>query len=282
MSRIDKATFEEYLGSVITETDQVSRAMNYSLMAPGKRIRPLLLLNALDDLQYSSIQDAYPIAAALEMIHTYSLIHDDLPAMDNDDLRRGQLTCHKKFGEAQAILAGDGLLTKAFEMISNSKLSDNVKTEITAAVSRAAGHQGMILGQLMDLEAENTKINQEQLEKLDGLKTGQLLTVPFICAAIIASRPELIQTFTAIGGKIGLVFQIQDDILDVTASQQQLGKSTSDQINNKATYVSILGLNKAQELVVKINDDITSLFEKLPTTMPAIKQLIDSLKNRSF
>jgi len=271
--------FEAYLASAIPQSDRVSQAMRYSLLAGGKRLRPLMLLTALDDFGFEA-RRAFPVAAGLEMVHTYSLIHDDLPAMDNADLRRGRTTCHKKFDEATAILAGDGLLTKAFEMIAGSDLEDDVKTRLTALLARSAGNEGMVLGQCLDLQAEGRIESEADLERLDGLKTGCLLTAPLTGAAIIAGREECIKTFEAIGGKIGLVFQIQDDILDLTATSQRLGKSQGDADNHKSTYISMLGLSAAQNRVDDLWQQVDGLWNELPQPMPSLRALVEAIRHR--
>lgn len=276
-----RTEFEEYLSTVIDGSDRVSQAMRYSLLAGGKRIRPLLFLSALQDMGCPDIRPAFPIAAALEMVHTYSLIHDDLPEMDNDDMRRGVLTCHKKFDQATAVLAGDGLLTKAFEMIAGSCYPGQLKSDLIALLAQRAGHKGMILGQSMDLQAEKETCSVDQLRQLDYYKTGQLLTIPLEWAAIMQNMTSCLEPLRQICAKIGLAFQIQDDILDVTASSSQLGKSTSDVANNKTTYVSALGLTQANKTVEELYGQIDSLWNQLPVEMALTRRLVKMLQNRN-
>lgn len=245
--------FEPYLEQAFPEQARswggnVTTAARYSLLSGGKRIRPVLVLATVACLG-SDPELALPYAAALEMIHTYSLVHDDLPCMDDDDLRRGRPTCHKQFGEALAVLAGDALLNRAFEvMLDDMTTGCQNKIEAARIIARAAGSSGMIAGQTLDLEAEGQLIPPEKLERLHQLKTGQLILAPVLaaCALADASVPvtSLFQSFAA---NLGLAFQIQDDILDVTASESRLGKSTGkDQRDQKSTYVTLFGLDTAQ------------------------------------
>ena len=217
-------------------------------MAGGKRIRPQILLAAL---QCYGIEErvGYPVAAAIEMIHTYSLIHDDLPAMDDDTLRRGKPTCHVQFDEATAILAGDALLTQAFLLGAMASEDAMVNCAIVKALSRYAGADGMVLGQIKDLEGEvKEDLTLAELKDIHYYKTGRLLTLPLVCAAYLTHHEEDIPAWEQIGSDLGLSFQIQDDILDVTSTVEELGKNiNSDAQNNKRTYVSLLGIEEAQK-----------------------------------
>lgn len=226
-------------------SSNVKDAMYYSLMAGGKRIRPNLLYTVLRGYSIDERKgDCF--ACALEMIHTYSLIHDDLPAMDNDDLRRGRPTCHKQFDEATAILAGDGLLTFAFEVASRSKLPAETALKCIHYLSIASGVNGMIHGQDLDMN-ENEFSDWSYLEEVHHYKTGCLLSVPLMIASAIAERSEEeTHLWQAIGQKIGLAFQIQDDILDVELTPEEFGKSVSDTDNHKVTSVTLLGKDKAE------------------------------------
>ena len=226
-------------------SSNVKDAMYYSLMAGGKRIRPNLLYTVLRGYSIDETKgDCF--ACALEMIHTYSLIHDDLPAMDNDDLRRGRPTCHKQFDEATAILAGDGLLTFAFEVASRSKLPAETALKCIQYLSIASGVNGMIHGQDLDMN-ENEFSDWSYLEEVHHYKTGCLLSVPLMIASAIAGRSEEeTHLWQAIGQKIGLAFQIQDDILDVELTPEEFGKSVSDTDNHKVTSVTLLGKDKAE------------------------------------
>jgi geranylgeranyl diphosphate synthase type II len=245
--------FEPYLDRAFPEREQawggeVTTAARYSLLAGGKRIRPVLALATMTCLGADPVL-ALPYAAALEMIHTYSLIHDDLPCMDNDDLRRGRPTCHKQFGEALAVLAGDALLNRAFEvMLDDMTTGCQNKVEAARIITYAAGSSGMIAGQTLDLEAENQAISPENLERLHQLKTGQLILAPVLAACALAgASAALTSHFQTFAANLGLAFQIQDDILDVTASESRLGKSTGkDQRDQKSTYVTLFGLDTAR------------------------------------
>lgn len=233
---------------------KVKEAMIYSLLAPGKRLRPLLFLTVLKSYQldYHPYMD---IACAIEMIHTYSLIHDDLPGMDNDDLRRGRKTCHKQFDEATAILAGDALLNLGVNIILETSLNDALKVQLAHLLYQASGVNGMIYGQQQDLYFENHKASLEQLQDIHKNKTGELISVSLQMAACIAKTSD-IEHWKQIGYDLGLAFQIQDDILDVTASTEQLGKNAgSDYENHKSTYVTLLGIDESQ-------NKVEELFEK--------------------
>ncbi|MEJ2166624.1 MAG: polyprenyl synthetase family protein [Desulfobacterales bacterium] len=223
------------------------QAMQYSLMAGGKRIRPVLCLGAAEAVG-GKPEEALPAACALEMIHTYSLIHDDLPAMDNDELRRGKPTCHIAFDEATAILAGDALLTLAFEVISSvspERDSFYVKyLEIIRIIAVAAGCQGMIQGQMLDMDAEGGKLSVGELESMHALKTGALIEASLQCGALIADagaqETQMLKTY---GRNLGLAFQITDDILNVEGNPALMGKATgTDRQHAKSTYPSMLGL----------------------------------------
>ena len=230
--------------------------MRYSLFVGGKRVRPILCLAAgtcvSDDRDIE--RSLLPVACALECIHTYSLIHDDLPAMDNDDLRRGNPTCHKKFGEAEAILAGDGLLTFAFDLLSDPEhgrgLGDSARLAIVHTIARAAGSLGMVGGQALDMDAEGKEISFEQLKTIHRNKTGALITASVVSGAIGAGADtRQLEAMRLFGDNIGLAFQIVDDLLDVIASTEQLGKTAgSDARNNKATYPAFFGVEKTREM----------------------------------
>lgn len=247
--------FESYLSHCLDtlEHSRVREAMQYSLMAGGKRIRPRLLLAVLRAYGFEETI-GYPVAAAIEMIHTYSLIHDDLPAMDNDTLRRGMPTCHVKFGEDVAILAGDALLTQAFYTAAACTCRAEVLVEILKLLSEFSGANGMILGQIKDLEGEaNPGIDHAGLQVIHYYKTGRLLSLPLVCAALLAGHREDAAVWERIGADTGLSFQIQDDILDVTSTDQELGKSVgSDRANEKNTFVTVLGLERSRALVEEL------------------------------
>lgn len=278
---INKENFENYLSSIIQQDYIVEKSMNYSLLAKSKRLRPLLLLNLLKDFNVDETI-GYPFGSSLEMVHTYSLIHDDLPAFDNDDYRRGKLTNHKAFDEQTAILAGDALLTYSFENLANSFYSDSLKIKLIKLLANYSGKDGMIKGQSLDKEFEGKQVSIDDLLQMDNLKTGKLITVGLLGACYIANKEEYLNLFEQVGKKLGIAFQIQDDILDVTSDVKQLGKSTSDKDNNKATYVSLLSLNKAKELVTTLLTEINDLLSDEKNHFDNTKELIAKLANRTW
>ncbi|WP_028043738.1 polyprenyl synthetase family protein [Candidatus Stoquefichus massiliensis] len=229
----------------------VKEAMSYSLLAPGKRLRPLLFLSVLRSygLDYHPYLN---IACAIEMIHTYSLIHDDLPGMDNDDLRRGRPTCHKKFDEATAILAGDALLNLAVNTVLDVNIESDLKVKLLNCLYEASGVNGMIYGQQQDIAFENKQATLEELQDIHYHKTGELIAVSMQLASMVA-HPEDYQYWTKIGFDLGLAFQVQDDVLDVIGDQKKLGKKVgSDLDNHKSTYVSLLGIDESQKKVEEL------------------------------
>lgn len=230
--------------------DCVTEAMRYSLLAGGKRLRAALALEFCAALSGDG-QRALPFACALEMVHAYSLIHDDLPCMDDDDLRRGKPSCHIAFGEATALLAGDGLLTKAFEVLGSAEgMSARQIACAVLTLARAAGHQGMIGGQRMDLENEGQAVSIERVEQTNRLKTGELIIAAVTLGCIAADADEeTVRLARHYADNIGQAFQITDDILDCTGDQEKLGKPIgSDSENEKTTYVSVYGINQARRI----------------------------------
>jgi geranylgeranyl diphosphate synthase type II len=226
----------------------LKESMLYSVEAGGKRLRPILLIASYEHYG-SDIKKVMAPAIAIELIHTYSLIHDDLPAMDNDDFRRGKPTNHKIFDEATAILAGDALLTYSFEIIADDHYLENFeKAELIKMLSKAAGPSGMVAGQMMDMEAENKPNSLEQLETIHELKTGELLTFSVYAGAFLGqASDEELSHLKEFAYYLGLIFQVQDDILDVTGDPEKLGKPTgSDEGNKKSTYPNLLGLDGAK------------------------------------
>ncbi|MGO3049416.1 geranyl transferase [Staphylococcus casei] len=227
----------------------LEESMRYSLNAGGKRIRPVLLLLTLDMLS-KDYKLGVSSALGLEMIHTYSLIHDDLPAMDDDDYRRGKLTNHKVFGEWKAILAGDALLTKAFDVIINdTTLNDAIKVKLIRRLSFASGHLGMVGGQTLDMQSEGSAIDLTTLEQIHNAKTGALLKFAVMAAVDIAEPENLVATaLEQYSEHLGLMFQIKDDLLDIYGDEQKLGKAVGSDIeNDKSTYVSLLGRSGAED-----------------------------------
>jgi geranylgeranyl diphosphate synthase type II len=232
-------------------------AMRYSIMGGGKRIRPVLTL-AIAKMMSKDVSEVMPFAAAIEMIHTYSLIHDDLPAMDNDDYRRGKLTNHKVFGVAMAILAGDALLNEAFELLlkSATQSAENAKqfAEASLFVATAAGKQGMIAGQVIDMESEGKQTTETTLKDMHKKKTGALIKASILAPAIcLGASSEHIKALNNYSENIGVAFQIKDDILDVESTTEELGKAIgSDAKNKKTTYVSLYGLEGAKTMLNEV------------------------------
>ena len=255
-----ESLLENYINSLPDSTTK--SAMLYSLTAGGKRIRPHLLYTVLKGYSVNP-EIGNPFACALEMIHTYSLIHDDLPAMDNDDLRRGLPTCHKQFDEATAILAGDGLLTYAFEVAASSNEASDTVVKCISILSQMAGPSGMVYGQQLDLEAENKEIDWNMLQRIHEHKTGCLLTAPLLMGCMLAKHEEDIPAWKKIGFSLGLAFQVQDDILDIELTAKEFGKSNSDQKNHKGTSVSIVGIERAKEVMNDLYQSATQEIRSL-------------------
>ncbi|WP_338035467.1 polyprenyl synthetase family protein [Halalkalibacter alkaliphilus] len=244
--------------------EKLVQAMTYSLKAGGKRIRPALLLATIRSFE-KPIESGLDVACAIEMIHTYSLIHDDLPAMDDDDIRRGKPTNHKIFGEALAILAGDALLTYSFELVAQIKNQDvtaEQKLLLIQEIAKAAGPEGMVGGQVADMEGENKSLTLEELIYIHHHKTGDLLTASIVAGAIIAGAAEDdIANLRMFAKELGLMFQIKDDILDVEGDPETIGKPIgSDDGNNKSTYPNLLGLEGAKKM---LNEHMTQAKEYL-------------------
>lgn len=262
---------------------RLAEAMEYSLMAGGKRMRPMLLMAAADAVGGRGT-DFLTAACAMEMIHTYSLIHDDLPAMDNDDYRRGRLTNHKVYGEALAILAGDALLTLAFEVLLRQEVADpNVKLAVIKEFAVFAGQSGMGGGQAMDIEAEGRKIDMETLRKLHMGKTGALFHASIRSGAMLAgASQEELAALTTYADKFGLAFQITDDILDVTGDEAVLGKPVgSDERNDKSTYVTLTSLAEAKKLAEETVAEAVAALEPLGDKATFLRELVEYLLKRN-
>ena len=258
---------------------KVKEAMLYSLQAGGKRIRPFIVLQVIRAYN-QNYHDYIDIACALEMIHTYSLIHDDLPGMDNDDLRRGKPTCHKQFGEATAILAGDGLLNEAVNIIIKTSLASDLKIALISCLYQASGISGMFYGQELDIENENKKLSIDKLNTIHHYKTGKLLSCAFQLGGLIAS-PQDVKVLKEIGYKVGLAFQIQDDILDVISDSKTLGKPVgSDASNHKETYTTLIGVEASQKEVDKLFKEAIKLVYSLSINHGLIIEIIELLWKR--
>ena len=264
-----ESALEEFYGDQQLAAN-LREAVLYSIHAGGKRIRPYLLLEVLESLQVPITIAHAQVAAALEMIHTGSLIHDDLPAMDDDDFRRGRLTNHKKFGEALAILAGDALFLDPYALIAQADLPNEIKVNLIASLSLSSGSMGMVAGQVLDMEGEGKHLNLEELQTIHANKTGKLLAFPFQAAGVIAELDENLQRqLKTVGELIGLAFQVRDDILDVTASFEEIGKTPQKDLQaEKSTYPALLGLDEAK---VFCNRTLDQANEKLDV----ISQLVD-------
>ncbi len=267
--RIETALQKHAEGVLAGAPKRLADAARYALMAGGKRLRPALVL-LCSEACGGKEDTAMPTACAIEMIHTYSLVHDDLPAMDDDDLRRGKATVHKQFDEATAILAGDTLLTGAFEVIArNSSLPPERKAAIIALIARAAGARGMAGGQQMDLDAENNAtLSLDDLVTLHKSKTGALIAASCAAGAMAAGAPlATVEKLSAFGLTLGLAFQVTDDILDVTASSETLGKSAGkDVAQGKLTYPALLGLEKAKQEAQRLSAEAKAQLAPIPNS----------------
>lgn len=263
LDMINNRLDELLIGSQYND-DIVCDGMRYSVENGGKRIRPVLVLECCR-ICGGDISKALDFACALEMIHTYSLIHDDLPCMDDDDLRRGKPSCHKQFGESYALLAGDALLTYAFEIIASSKFESDKKAAAVICLSRNAGFNGMIGGQVVDLRSEGQSISYERLKTMHNLKTGCLIRCAVQLGAIAAgAKSDVINALTEYADNIGLAFQIVDDILDVTGCEEELGKPIgSDAQSGKTTYVTLFGLEKSQIMANEATENALNSISKI-------------------
>jgi len=263
-------------------------AMRYSLLAGGKRIRPALLLECYKTCGGTDIDSVMPAALAIECMHTYSLIHDDLPCMDDDDLRRGKPTCHKRFDEATAVLAADALQALAFELLSNMNVASEIRLALIQKLAIASGCQGMVGGQMMDMQADSFASNDDIAEDLLAVerihihKTGALLCWCCEAGALLAAAAEPERKACARYGKaVGLLFQIADDILDATGSSADLGKSAGkDAAQNKATYVSILGLQRSRELADEMRELAMDACQPLAQQADTLRALADYIMGR--
>lgn len=262
----------------------IHESMSYSLFAGGKRIRPILCL-AATELCGGNEKAALAVGSAIEMIHTFSLVHDDLPAMDDDDLRRGKPTNHTIYGDAVAILAGDGLVCQAFEHLASiADLDSQVKLDLILDISRATGARGMIGGQILDIKSENKKISIQDLEKLHSLKTGALIKVSLTSGAKLSlADSKKIQSLEKYGDLIGLAFQVADDILDIVGGEE-LGKDQgSDLEKGKSTYPSILGLEEAQQLSQKLALEAKESLQVFDSSKATpLLELADYIVNRTY
>lgn len=258
--------------------EKVHSAIRWSVFAGGKRFRPVLLL-AVGETFGAAPKLLVSAACALEMVHTYSLIHDDLPSMDNDDLRRGRATCHVRFGEATAILAGDALQTLAFETISEDEtMSPEKIVKLVREIAGASGTpRGMIAGQAHDLEAESREVSAHELEQIHRLKTGALIIAAARCGAIIADAPETeLAAITDYAAQLGLLFQIADDLLDITATAETLGKTPGkDQRSEKATYPALYGVDATRKHLANAHEAACAALDAIAYPTPLLRAIAD-------
>lgn len=284
-----KRDVEEYLSNYFLEkgtyNEKIYDAASYSLNIGGKRIRPILLLLTYS-LYKNSYKDVIPMAAAIEMIHTYSLIHDDLPAMDNDDLRRGKPTNHKVFGEGMAILAGDALLNEAMILMMDYSLKSGTNAlRASMEIAKAAGADGMIGGQVVDiLSEEKETISEEELKYMHLKKTGELIRSSIVAGAILAEAKESdIERLNLFGKKLGLAFQIKDDLLDVVGSVDKLGKNTNkDEDKNKSNFVTMYGIDKCEYLCRQLTEECISILNELTADAKYLNELTYKLLDREY
>lgn len=275
---------DRLLPSESTPPVKVHTAIRWSVFAGGKRFRPLLV-RAVGEVFGVTPDLLIDTACALEMIHTYSLIHDDLPSMDDDDLRRGRATCHVRFGEATAILAGDALQTLAFKTVSeDERLPAEKRASLILEIARAAGTpEGMIAGQAYDLEAESRQVDENELEQIHRLKTGALIIAAARCGAIVANASEAeLAAISDYAAQLGLLFQITDDLLDVTATAETLGKTPGkDMRSEKATYPNLHGVDSARALAIRVHGQARATLDQLPQPTERLHTIADYILHRS-
>lgn len=281
--RVDQALLSA-LPAVDSRPQKLHQAMHYSVFAGGKRIRPILMLASCEAVGGDPAH-AMQTACAMEMIHTYSLIHDDLPAMDDDDFRRGVPTNHKVFGEDIAILAGDALLTQAFITLchNDGRHTCDQQRQVAHIIATAAGAAGMVAGQVVDMEAEGCAADLDTVNYIHNHKTGALILASIQCGALLGGADhDTFAAFTAFGQDAGLAFQIADDILDVVGDQQQLGKDIgSDEQRGKATYPAVLGLDTARQRMNELHEHALELLAPFGTHAEALRQISHYIINRS-
>lgn len=275
LSKKIEQSLEELVENKKTPYRSLLEAARYSLLGSGKRLRPILAIATASSLGCPE-DKSLRAACSLELVHTYSLIHDDLPCMDDDDLRRGKPTLHKAYPESHAVLAGDYLLTRAFEILAaDPSLSDGQKVKLIQILARNAGGDGMIGGQIIDIESENKQLSLESLQTMHRLKTGAMIAASLEFGGILANAgAKAMQALRAFGEEIGLAFQIVDDILDVTSTKESIGKTAASDIANfKATYVSILGLERAKAAAQSHYDAALDAIKELPLSAPILEAL---------
>jgi Geranylgeranyl pyrophosphate synthase len=280
LKKIDQTIENYYSDQDLIE--HLNESILYSVHAGGKRIRPLMLLECLQAFGLDLNDEHFKVAAAIELIHTSSLIHDDLPSMDNDDYRRGRLTNHKVYGDAHAILTGDALLLDPYGLLVSARLDSDILVKLVAELSYASGSHGMVAGQVLDLDGENQEISLDDLKKIHSLKTGRMLTIPFVAAGLIAKQDKsVIEQLRTLGSHVGLAFQIRDDIKDLTADFSEIGKTPGkDIVQEKSTYVRFLGLEGAKFALKEELDEACLILSNLEGNLSGsnILNLINSLR----
>lgn len=281
LQRLEEAMADFYQTQV---AERLNQSVLYSLQAGGKRIRPLLLLTILESFGMELKQAHYQVAACVELIHTGSLIHDDLPAMDNDDYRRGRLTNHKVYDEATAILAGDSLFLDPFGFLAQVDLPAETILALVRELSQASGTFGMVAGQVLDMAGEGQNLTLEQLQAIHANKTGKLLTFPFVAAGLIAGQSDVVINHLRQAGQlIGLAFQVRDDILDVTATFEEIGKTPQkDVLAEKSTYPALMGLEASkvflEDSLNQAINELDQVAKQVPFSTEKIKEIIESLR----
>ena len=284
LSRINEALLESLPEENFSE---ITKAIHYSVMNGGKRLRPQLMLLMADALKVDVCNKTIDLmAAAGELIHCYSLIHDDLPAMDDDDFRRGQLSCHKKFDEATAILAGDAIQPLSLEIltsIQDDNLTDSTKSEIINIFAKACGPKGMVEGQNLDIKSESKNLNEDELDRIHFLKTGKLIEACILSVCLLKKeiKEEEVSKLVEFSEKFGLAFQIRDDILDVIGNEREIGKPVgSDEEKNKSTYASVLGITKSQLKAEKLSKEAIDILISLPYETKRLEDLCKMIIER--
>ena len=282
LNKIDAAIRDYYQKKNLPVSSDLITAILYSVESGGKRIRPLIFLDLLEGFGLELTPSHFDVAASLEMIHTGSLIHDDLPAMDDDDYRRGRLTNHKKFDEATAILAGDSLFLDPFDLLAQTDLSAEIRVQLIQVLSHSSGTFGMVGGQMLDMKGEGQELDLSQLAKIHEHKTGKLLTFPFVAAGIVAQKDQqVLENLQEAGRLIGLAFQVRDDILDVTADFEERGKTPGkDVVAGKSTYPALLGLEKSHAILEESLDKAEAIFRNLSETQGFKKDSIIEIIER--
>ncbi|HEL1756493.1 TPA: polyprenyl synthetase family protein [Streptococcus suis] len=281
LQRLEEAMADFYQPQV---AERLNQSVLYSLQAGGKRIRPLLLLTILESFGMELKQAHYQVAACVELIHTGSLIHDDLPAMDNDDYRRGRLTNHKVYDEATAILAGDSLFLDPFGFLAQVDLPAETILALVRELSQASGTFGVVAGQVLDMAGEGQNLTLEQLQAIHANKTGKLLTFPFVAAGLIAGQSDVVINHLRQAGQlIGLAFQVRDDILDVTATFEEIGKTPQkDVLAEKSTYPALMGLEASkvflEDSLNQAINELDQVAKQVPFSTEKIKEIIESLR----